>query len=142
MIISKVDISKDKEITVPFEYPLDSYRGYVECACGLNSCVFKTLNSEWIESNKITKCETTEEKYSEMPLLVTDENSTNKNELSITPEQQHESEAELNAASDESKHEKLSREERKLQAYLKQFEKLEKKDTVKKVKEPKTPVPK
>lgn len=48
-----------------------------------------------------------------------------------------ESETESLTGSDDLRNDKLSREERKLQAYVKQFEKLEK---TKKVKEPKTPI--
>lgn len=131
MMISQGDIKKDSEITIPFDFPLDSYRGFLECACNTELCSVRLHNIEWKKTNSIDRNESIQQQT--VVTVVT--NTLVKNELQ---ELQIESESDSNVIGDESKHEKLSREERKLQALVRQFEKLEKKqDTTKK---PKTPI--
>lgn len=139
MIISKANILQDKEITVPFDFTLDYFKGQVECACNLEGCIIKKQNEELKQANKIANTDLIANhlKPPSPNNIIPLETSVIKTEGDDAAE----SESELNGNSEESKHEKLSREERKLQAYMKQFEKLEKKqDTGKKGKDPKTPI--
>ena len=137
MIISKVNILQDKEITVPFDFTLDYYKGHLECACNLEGCAVKKQNEDFKQANKIINNTDLINNLIPPPPLPNESNLIKAEGL----EDSLESENELNAIGEESKHEKLSREERKLQAYMKQFEKLERKQDIgKKTKEAKTPI--
>ena len=138
MIISKVNILQDKEITVPFDFTLDYYKGHIECACNLEACVIRKQNEDLKQANKIINTDLIVN-HLKPPSPLPNESHVVKPEG--LDDAALESESELNGTGDESKHDKhLSREERKLQAYMKQFEKLEKKQDTGKKGTVKTPV--
>lgn len=120
MIISVVEILKDQEITVPFDQEA-GLPGYFDCACGKETC--SLLNKETIKKEILAEPIAKETVTNEVGSVV----KTEMNEQHLIAESENDS-----SAGDESRNEKLTREERKLQAYVKQFEKLEKKsDTAK-----------
>jgi len=126
MIISVIEILKDQEITVPFDQEAE-LPGYVDCACGKENCL---INKQTIKKEILVEPTPKLMATTEVASIV----KTEMNEQQLAGESENDS-----SAGDESRHEKLSREERKLQAYLKQFEKLEKKsDTAKNKRDGKT----
>merc|ERR1711962_1432426 len=143
MIISKSKILQDNEITVPFDFTLDYYKGVVECACNLQDCQLKKHNEEWKNTTKILN--NTDLKSNLMPPLPQLPHESNAAGGIVIAEHENENTTDTDTGGEgEGRHHegcKLSREDRKLQAYVKQFEKLEKQDTAgKKGKEARTPV--
>jgi len=115
IIISQSEISKDKEITVPFDYPIKSYKGYLECACGktVEECRVKARNlppqiNIQKEDEKTLTVETT--------IPVNNIEVTNPTKIEI--EQTVESDFESLLGVDE-KNEKLSREDSKITGVFK-----------------------
>ena len=113
MVISVIEIPQDQEITVPFDEDSE-LPPFIDCACGQQNCPLMKANlkKENISSSDLLKQNTNIEIAQ----------SQTKGEMH---DNLHESENE--SLSEDSRHEKLSREERKLQALMKQFEKLERK---------------
>lgn len=137
MIISAAEISKDQEITVPFDFG-SSFPGYIDCACGQESCSLmkKNQKSGVVESPKQQAVVNNVDLNNQHP-PPPPPSKTEQPAIDQLPESENES-----SLSEEGKQEcrTLSREERKLQAVMKQFEKLEKKqDMTKKTKESRTP---
>ncbi|XP_066913909.1 uncharacterized protein [Clytia hemisphaerica] len=124
MVISVVEILQNQEITVPFD-PDSDLPGYIDCACGQKTCPMSIATPN-TKKDIIPKKESPISERTE-PIINTEEVLT-KTEM-LPDNQQHalqnESESE---GGDDPRHEKLSREERKLQALMKQFEKLDKKN--------------
>ena len=123
MVISVVEILQNQEITVPFD-PDSDLPGYIDCACGQKTCPMSTTPNSKKDINK------KESLISEIVKpIINSEGTLNKTEM--LPDNQHHSlqnESESEGGADDPRHEKLSREERKLQALMKQFEKLDKKN--------------
>lgn len=122
MVISLVDISQNQEITVSFDNQDTEIPNYLNCACDQKNCIFiKKENRELppLDPSTIPK-----------PTLIVEENTNSavdvKTDMSLSEHTLGESETE--GGCEDSRHEKLSREERKLQVYLKQFEKMEKRN--------------
>ena len=126
MIISVADIPQNQEITVAFDKQDTEIPNYISCACDQKSCLLmkKDIKELPLDAMSVKPTVTLEESGTPPPIGII------KAEMSLLEHAQGESETE--GGNEDSRHEKLSREERKLQAYLKQFEKMEKKsDTVK-----------
>jgi len=126
LVFSRQLIATGAEITIPFEFPIETYPGFVECACKDPLCVISKHNQQYLPTSGRKRS-----RYS-----VTDPNSSTRNSASENQGETDSDDNEVDGNRCVSRRKKLSREERKLQAYLKQIEKMEKKQK-KGVKDPK-----
>ncbi|XP_065066637.1 inactive histone-lysine N-methyltransferase 2E-like isoform X2 [Rhopilema esculentum] len=127
LVQSKQPLVMGTEITIPFDYPLETYTGYLNCACKEPTCLVLKHNQRYLPQSGRKRS-----RYS-----VPDATSSTRNSASENQGETDSDENELDVGRPMSRRKKLSREERKLQAYLKQIEKMEKKE--KRVKDPKAP---
>lgn len=121
MVISITDIPQNEEITVSFDNQNSEIPSFLDCACDKKSCgLIKQETKETIDTVVAVKQPVTLEGPTPPAILA-------KIEMPLSADNHPQVESETEAGNEDARHEKLSREERKLQAYLKQFEKLEKK---------------
>eukprot|EP00794_Sanderia_malayensis_P006222 gene6222-6938_t len=112
-------IPKGSHITIPFEYPLETYMGYINCACCQPTCLAVQYNQKFLSHSARKR-----------PRFSTVESST-RNSASENQGDTDTDDNEVDVGTGErpvSRRKTLSREERKLQAYVKQIEKMEKKE--------------
>ena len=120
MVRSLADISQNQEITVAFDNQDAEIPNYLNCACDQKNCVFikkEIKELPPLDPSTIPK-----------PTVIVEETTTPTADVKTDMSMLEHGESETEGGSEDSRREKLSREERKLQAYLKQFEKMEKKN--------------
>lgn len=127
-IFSSCPLPKGAEITIPFEFQFEEYHSYMDCACRQEMCAVMKYNSKNQNQNHDAHAQKRLKPYEE------DSNSNSQQKMSplrvSLPNSQglqgdSDSDIENNP---EKQAAKKTREQRKLEVYLKQIEKMEKKE--------------
>nr|XP_058960412.1 inactive histone-lysine N-methyltransferase 2E-like isoform X1 [Pocillopora verrucosa] len=126
-IFSASTIPSGSEITIPFEFGFDEYHSLIDCACAQDNCAAMKYNHKLQNQNH--------ESNSQKRFKAHDDDSNSGPPQKLSPlgaslgnSQSLQGDSDSDAENNPEKRGKKSREDRKLEAYLRQFEKMEKKE--------------
>ncbi|KAL9959424.1 hypothetical protein ACROYT_G032747 [Oculina patagonica] len=126
-IFSSSPLPKGAEITIPFEFQFEEYNSYLDCACAMDMCAVMKYNLKFQNQNH--------DNHTQKRFKAHDDDSNSGPHQKMSPlrvslgnSQSLQGDSDSDAENNPEKRGKKSREERKLEAYLRQIEKMEKKE--------------
>ncbi|KAJ7377586.1 Histone-lysine N-methyltransferase 2E [Desmophyllum pertusum] len=126
-IFSSCPLPKGAEITIPFEFQYEEYHSNLDCACAQDMCAVMKYNLKFQNENH--------DSHTQKRFKAHDEDSNSEPHQKMSPlrvslgnSQSLQGDSDSDIENNPEKQGKKSREERKLEAYLRQIDKMEKKE--------------